>query len=296
MSDATLEPSGPMPRKLTASRLLIYAILAVSALFFLAPLYVMVVTSLKPMDEVREAVILALPRQATLEPWVTAWSAACTGLRCDGVRVGFFNSVMITVPSVILAIIFGSVNGYALSFWRVPYANVLFGALLIGGFFPYQILVYPLVRISATIGIFNTLAGVIAVHVVFSMPVVTLLFRNYYATLPIELFKAGRVDGAGYWRIFWSIMVPMSLPIMMVAGILQVTFIWNDFLIGLIFGGRENSPMTVQLNNIVGTTFGEHQYNVEMAATLLTSVVPLVVYFISGRWFVRGISAGAVKG
>jgi glucose/mannose transport system permease protein len=124
----------------------------------------------------------------------------------------------------------------------------------------------------------------------------TLIFRNHFAALPEELFKAARVDGAGFWRIFGVIMLPMALPIIVVAVILQVTGIWNDFIFGLVFAGRENLPMTVQLNNIVNSTQGEREYNVEMAATLLTAIVPLVVYFVSGRWFVRGIAAGAVKG
>ena len=136
----------------------------------------------------------------------------------------------------------------------------------------------------------------IVIHTIFGMPILTLLFRNYFASLPNELFKAARVDGAGFWRIYWQVMVPMSLPTFVVAGILQVTGIWNDFLFGIIFSGRPNWPMTVQLNNIVNTTTGTKEYNVNMAATILAAAVPLVVYFISGRWFVRGIAAGAVKG
>jgi glucose/mannose transport system permease protein len=134
------------------------------------------------------------------------------------------------------------------------------------------------------------------VHVVFSVPLVTLLFRNYYASIPIELFKAARVDGAGFWRIFTAIMLPMSTPMLVVASLMQLTGIWNDILLGLVFAGRDNLPMTVQLNNIVNTTMGERFYNVNMAATILTAAVPLIAYFISGRWFVRGITAGSVKG
>lgn len=291
----------PPPRQQSAlshnlRSVLVYAVLIGVAVVILLPLYVMIVTSFKSMEEIRGSMIIALPEALDFSYWIKAWSSACTGLRCEGLQAGFWNSVLITVPSVFLAIAAGALTGYALSFWRVPFANLLFGVLLIGGFFPYQVLIYPLVRITSTIGIFNTLPGVITVHVVFALPVVTLLFRNYFAGIPVELFKAARIDGAGYWRILYSIILPMSVPIIAVAAILQVTFIWNDYLVGLVFGGIDYAPMTVQLNNIVHSVYGEREYNVEMAATLLTSIVPLLVYFTSGRWFVRGIAAGAVKG
>lgn len=277
-------------------RAALYLSLCGLAVVFLLPLYVMVVTSLKSSLEIRNGMILDLPSSVDFSHWIKAWTSACTGLKCEGLKVGFLNSVLITLPSVGLAILTGALTGYVLSFWRVPFADLLFGVLLIGGFFPYQVLVYPLVRISSAIGVFNSLTGIILVHVVFALPVVTLLFRNYYASIPVELFKAARMDGASYWQIFFMIILPMSTPIIAVVGILQVTFIWNDYIVGLVFGGVDYAPMTVQLNNIVNSVFGEREYNVEMAATLLTSAVPLLVYFSSGRWFVRGVAAGAVKG
>jgi glucose/mannose transport system permease protein len=158
------------------------------------------------------------------------------------------------------------------------------------------VVIYPLIIAARELGLFSTIYAIIIVHTIFGMPILTLLFRNFYAALPLELFKAARVDGAGFWRIFFQIMLPMSVPITTVAMILQVTGIWNDFLFGIIFSGRPNWPMTVQLNNIVQTTTGTRAYNVNMAATILTAAVPLFIYFISGRWFVRGIAAGAVKG
>ncbi|TGN62369.1 carbohydrate ABC transporter permease [Paracoccus liaowanqingii] len=277
-------------------RIGIYAFLGVMTVFFLLPLYVMIVTSLKTMDEIRLGRIFALPVQPTLEAWATAWSSACTGLDCTGLRIGFWNSVQILIPSVILSILLGALNGYALSFWKVRGANLLFACLLLGAFMPYQVFIYPLVRFYAQAGIYGSLPGIVLTHVIFGMPVMTLLFRNYYSGLPTELFKAARVDGAGFWAIFFTIILPMSVPITIVAVIMQVTAIWNDFLLGLVFAGRENLPMTVQLNNIVNTTTGERAYNVNMAATILTSLVPLAVYLGSGRWFVRGIASGAVKG
>ncbi|MDB5518311.1 MAG: sugar transporter permease [Tardiphaga sp.] len=296
MTASPVQPNGAPPLRLTPARIGIYAFLVVTALFFLTPLYVMIVTSLKSMGEIRLGAILALPRAPTFEPWMVAWSSACTGLNCTGISVGFFNSVKILVPSVIVSIAVGSLTGYTLSFWKVRGAGLLFGTLMVVAFVPYQIFIYPLVRVLAFVGLNNSIPGIVAIHTIFGLPTMTLLFRNYFASLPPELFKAARVDGAGFFRIFWSVMLPMATPMLVVAIILQVTGIWNDFILGLVFAGRENLPMTVQLNNIVNSTQGERAYNVDMAATLLTALVPLVVYFASGRWFVRGIAAGAVKG
>jgi glucose/mannose transport system permease protein len=296
MSAAAIMPSGPRPKQRSAARWGLYAFLAITALFFLAPLYVMLVTSLKTMDEIRQGNIIALPVAVTVEAWIKAWSSACTGLNCNGIKVGFFNSVKILVPSVAVSILVGSLTGYALSFWRVRGANVLFAAMMIVAFIPYQIFIYPLVRVFAFVGLGQSLATIVIIHTIFGLPTMTLLFRNYFASLPEELFKAARVDGAGFFQIYWSIMMPMAIPMIVVAVILQVTGIWNDFILGLVFAGRENLPMTVQLNNIVNSTQGERAYNVDMAATMLTALVPLAVYFGSGRWFVRGIAAGAVKG
>ena len=291
-------PRHPVKRRsrFTPGRLGVYAFLLTSALFFLLPLYVMLVTSVKPMTEIRLGNILSLPMHFTLDAWRVAWQSACTGLDCKGIQVGFWNSVRIVIPSTVLSILVGAVNGYALSFWKPRGASMLFAILLMGAFIPVQVMVYPLVRVLATVHLFSSLPGIVVIHTIFGMPVMTLLFRNYYAALPHELFQAARVDGGGFWRIFLQLMVPMSTPIIVVAIIMQVTGIWNDFVLGLVFAGTKNLPMTVQLNNIINTTTGERLYNVNMAATILTSMVPLAIYFVSGRWFVRGIASGAVKG
>mgnify|MGYP000020273384 CR=1 FL=1 len=283
-------------RRFTPARAGIHAFLFVAALFFLLPLYVMLVTSLKSMDEIRAGGILALPLAWTVEPWRQAWSEVCTGAACEGVRAGFWNSVAITVPSTVLPILVGAVNGYALSFWRPRGASLLFGVLLAGAFIPVQVMIYPLVRLLAGAGIFGSLPAIVLVHLIFGMPVMTLLFRNYYASLPQELFHAARIDGGGFWRIFLHVVLPLSVPIIVVAAIMQVTGVWNDYILGLVFAGRDHLPMTVQLNNVINTTTGTRLYNVNMAATILTALVPLAIYFFSGRWFVRGIAAGAVKG
>jgi glucose/mannose transport system permease protein len=289
-------PRGPKPSHPTAGKIGLYLFLVLSALFFLLPLYTMLVTSLKSMGEIRQGHIFALPGVVDFDAWKTTWSGACMGTQCLGVRIGFWNSVRITVPAVAASVFVGAINGYALSFWRPRGSNILFGLLMAGGLIPYQIFLYPLVRLLANLSLYNSVAGVVLVHVIFGLPLVTLLFRNYFVAIPEELCKAARVDGAGFWRIFLEIMLPMSIPMVVVASIFQFTGIWNDFLIGLVFAGRDNLPMTVQLNNIVNTTMGERAYNVNMAATILTAIVPLAIYFFSGRWFLRGVAAGAVKG
>ena len=290
-------PRGARPRKaISARNIMLYGILFVAAAYYLLPLYVMVVTSLKGMPEIRMGNIFAPPLEITFEPWVKAWATACTGLNCDGLSRGFWNSVQILIPSVVLSIAIASVNGYALANFRFKGSELFFTILIVGSFIPYQVMIYPIVIILREMGLYGSLTGLVLVHSVFGMPILTLLFRNYFASVPEELFKAARVDGAGFWGIYFRIMLPMSLPIFVVAIILQVTGIWNDFLFGVIYTKPDLYPMTVQLNNIVNSSQGVKEYNVNMAATILTGLVPLIVYFASGKLFVRGIAAGAVKG
>jgi glucose/mannose transport system permease protein len=290
-------PRGPKPRKILSRRnIILYGTLIFVAIYYLIPLYVMIVTSLKGMPEIRLGNIFSPPIEVTFEPWVKAWAQACTGLNCDGLSRGFWNSVKITIPSVFVSIAIASINGYALANWRFKGANLFFTILIFGAFIPYQIMIYPLVILLRDLGLYTKLPGLILIHTIFGMPILTLLFRNYFTTIPEELFKAARVDGAGFWGIYFRVMMPMSLPIFAVAIVLQVTGIWNDFLFGVIYTKPANYPMTVQLNNIVNSVQGVKEYNVNMAATLLTGLVPLAIYFISGKLFVRGIAAGAVKG
>ncbi|AYD01011.1 carbohydrate ABC transporter permease [Neorhizobium sp. NCHU2750] len=290
-------PRGKRPKRVLSRRnIVLYGLLGLAALYYLLPLYVMVVTSLKGMPEIRLGNIFSPPMQITFQPWLKAWAEACTGLNCDGLSRGFGNSVRILVPSVIVSIAVASVSGYALANWRFKGSELFFSVLIVGAFIPYQVMIYPIVIILREIGIYGSLTGLVVVHTIFGMPILTLLFRNYFAGLPEELFKAARIDGAGFWQIYGRIMLPMSLPIFVVAIIIQVTGIWNDFLFGVVFTRPDTYPMTVQLNNIVNSVQGVKEYNVNMAATLLTGAVPLIVYFVSGRLFVRGIAAGAVKG
>lgn len=294
---AEIIPRGAKPKTpFSGANIMLYGTLIFVSLYYLLPLYVMVMTSLKDMTEIRMGNIFAPPIEVTFQPWVKAWSEACTGLNCDGLQRGFWNSVQITIPSVLISIIVASVNGYALVNWRFKGSDLFFTILIFGSFIPYQIMLYPIVIILRELHIYGTLGGLVMVHTIFGMPILTLLFRNYFSILPEELFKAARVDGAGFWTIYFKIMLPMSLPIFVVALILQITGIWNDFLFGVVFTKPEIYPMTVQLNNIVNSVQGVKEYNVNMAATVLTGLVPLIVYFVSGKLFVRGIAAGAVKG
>ncbi|WP_443628461.1 carbohydrate ABC transporter permease [Candidatus Njordibacter sp. Uisw_002] len=290
-------PRGPKPKKaFSRANIILYGTLIMVSMYYLLPLYVMIVTSLKGMPEIRMGNVFGPPMEITFAPWVKAWSEACTGINCDGLSRGFGNSVRILIPSVLLSITIASINGYALSNWKFKGSEVFFSILIIGAFIPYQTMLYPIVILLRELGLMGSIGGLVLVHTIFGMPILTLLFRNYFASIPQELFKAARVDGAGFWQIYFQIMIPMALPIFVVAIILQVTGIWNDFLFGVIYTKPETYPMTVQLNNIVNSVQGIKEYNVNMAATLLTGLVPLIIYFASGKLFVRGIAAGAVKG
>jgi glucose/mannose transport system permease protein len=250
-------PRGTKARPTLSRRnILLYGTLIVIAAYYLLPLDVMVVTSLKGMPEIRLGNIFAPPVEITFQPWVKARAQACTGLNCDGLSRGFWNSVRITVPSVILSITIASVNGYALANWRFKGSETFFTILIFGAFIPYQVMLYPIVILLREIGLYGTLWGLILVHTIFGIPILTLLFRNCFTSVPEELFQAARVDGAGFWTIYLKIMVPMSLPIFVVAIILQVTGIWNDFLFGVIYTKPDTYPMTVQLNNIVNSVQG----------------------------------------
>ena len=286
----------PPKRTFDASRLGLYLFMIFCVLFFALPLYVILITSFKTMDEIRLGYIFNLPMNFTVEPWITAWTKACNGFDCTGLQSGFWNSVRILIPSLLMSLTLSSITGYALSLWRVRWGNALMTTLLLCAFIPFQIIMYPLIKITSFFGIYNTLFGVSVAHTIFSLPILTLIFRNFYAAFPEELMKAARIDSGGFFKIFVHIILPMSPNIMAVVLILQITGIWNDFLVGLTFGGVTALPMTVNLNNIVQTQMGVRPYNVYMSAALLTALPPMIVYFVSGRLFIKGITEGALKG
>ena len=277
-------------------RVLLWVILILFALFYLAPLYVMVATSLKSVEEIRTGNLLALPLAPTFDAWVKAWSSACVGVECTGIGRFFFNSVKMVIPAVLISTLIGALNGYVLTKWTFKGANVIFALILFGCFIPFQIVLIPMARTLGILGIASSTPGLVLVHVVYGICFTTLYFRNFYAAFPTDLVKAAKIDGAGFFTIFWRIMLPNSLPILVVTVIWQFTNIWNDFLFGASFAAGGAAPITVALNNIVNTSTGVKEYNVDMASAMMTALPTLLVYVLAGQYFVRGMMAGAVKG
>jgi glucose/mannose transport system permease protein len=283
-------------KRIKPRQVAILVFLTICALFFCVPLYVIVITSLKSMDQIRQGEIFSLPWHWDFGAWWTAWDRACSGTNCGGVKVGFLNSLEILFPSLVLSIGLSSVTGYALALWNVRWANPFLFVLFMCAFVPFQIIMVPLILITGFLHVYGTIWGIAVVHAVLAMPILTLIFRNYYKGIPQEIMSAAMIDSGSFWRIFREIILPMSGNIMIVVLILQITSIWNDFLVGLTYGGIGTQPMTVILANVVITATGEASYNTDMAAALLTAVPPLVIYFVLGKFFVQGITAGAIKG
>jgi glucose/mannose transport system permease protein len=271
-------------------------VLLIFAAWFLTPLYVMVVTSLKDMDQIRGGNLMSLPTSPNFLSWEKAWSQTCTGIDCSGLKPFFMNSVAMVVPAVSVSTTIGCVNGYVLSKWRFRGSELMFAMLLFGVFMPMQVVLLPMSQILGYFGIASSIVGLIVMHVITGIPSTTLFFRNYYVGLPDELIKAAMLDGAGFWRILWRVVLPLSTPILVVTVIWQFTSIWNDFLYGVVFSGADSKPITVGLNNLVNTTSSVKEYNVDMAAALIAALPTLFVYVVAGKYFVRGLTAGAVKG
>ena len=278
------------------SRILIYIVLIVFAVYYLLPLYVMLVNSLKPLEEIRGGGMLYLPSVWTLDPWRAAWSSAQIGVDPSGLRPYFWNSIAMVVPAVFISTVLGSLNGYVLTKWQFKGHGIVFGLLLLSCFIPFQIVLIPMAKLLGVFGLAGTTSGLVLVHLVYGVGFTTLFFRNYYAAFPTEIIKAAQIDGAGFFRIFWRILLPSSGPIIVVTVIWQFTNIWNDFLFGASFADFDSIPMTVALNNLVNSSTGVKEYNVHFAGAILAALPTLVVYIVSGRYFVRGLMAGAVKG
>ena len=277
-------------------RAIIYAMLLFFALIFLMPLFVMLVTSFKTLDEIHNGNMLSLPQHWTVAPWLDAWGRACVGLTCNGISGYFGNSLEMVIPAVTVSTLLGALNGYVLTKWRFPGHKLVFALMLFGCFIPFQAVLIPMARVLGMLGIGNSVLGLILTHIVYGLGFTTLFFRNYYEAFPTELIRAAQIDGAGFWQIFRRILLPASAPIAIVTVIFQFTNIWNDFLFGASFTSGANVPMTVALNNLVNTSTGVRQYNVDMAAAMIAALPTLFVYVVAGRYFVRGLMAGAVKG
>jgi glucose/mannose transport system permease protein len=275
---------------------LIYLTLIAFACFYLLPLYVMLVNSLKPLDEIWQGGMLNLPSNWTIEPWLSAWSTAQIGVEPTGLRPYFINSIAMVVPAVLISTTLGALNGYVLTKWHFPGHRIVFGLLLLACFIPFQIVLIPMARVLGIFGLAGTTSGLVLVHVVYGLGFTTLYFRNYYEAFPTELIRAAQIDGAKFFQIFWRILLPSSGPIIVVSVIWQFTNIWNDFLFGASFSDVTTTPMTVALNNLVSSSTGVKEYNVHFAGAILAALPTLIVYIVSGRYFVRGLMSGAVKG
>lgn len=295
MSQA-IEQGGARSGTARLQRALLWGALLLFAAYFLTPLYVMLSTSLKDMNQVRDGGLLSLPTNPTFAPWLKAWSSACTGTDCGGLKPFFMNSVLMVLPAVLVSTAIGAINGYVLSKWRFRGSETMFALLLFGVFMPMQVVLLPMSQVLGWLGIASSIWGLILMHVLAGIPSTTLFFRNYYVGLPDELIKAAMLDGAGFWQIFFRIVLPLSTPILVVTLIWQFTNIWNDFLYGVVFSGADSKPITVGLNNLANTSSTVKEYNVDMAAALIAALPTLLVYVLAGKYFVRGLTAGAVKG
>lgn len=277
-------------------RAVLYALLVVFAVYYLMPLFVMVTTSLKTLDDIRAGNLIALPQEISFAAWFKAWGTACIGVECTGLKGNFLNSVSFVVPAVLISTLVGAFNGYILTMWRFRGSDILFTLLLLGCFIPFQVILLPMAQTLGYLGIANSIAGLIFVHVVYGLAFTTLFFRNFYVTVPSDLTKAARIDGAGFFTIFWRIILPLSPAIIVVSVIWQFTQIWNDFLFGVVFSSGDRQPITVALNNLVNTSTGVKEYNVDMSAAIIAGLPTLFVYIVAGKYFLRGLTAGAVKG
>lgn len=286
----------PRGLKNTLLRLLLFAILGLFCLYYLMPLFVMISTSLKSLEEIRTSSLISLPKEVTFAAWEKAWSSACVGVRCTGLQPYFMNSILMVVPAVAISTLLGALNGYALTKWKFPGADIIFALMLFGSFIPFQVVLLPMARMLGSLGLAGSVYGLILVHTVYGLAFTTLFFRNFFVSVSDGIVHAAKIDGAGFFRIFFTLLLPMSLPTIVVAVIWQFTQIWNDFLFGVAFTVGDSNPVTVALNNIVASSTGVKEYNVDMAAAIIAALPTLLVYIVAGKYFVRGLAAGAVKG
>jgi glucose/mannose transport system permease protein len=282
------------PRPIRPSRVVVYAVLVLFALFYLMPVYVLLVTGLKSFTEVSLDRMWDLPQSFSLDSFRDAWfgneQSAIRGLAGN-----FYNTILLTVPATLISAMLGSMNGYILAKWKFPGADVLFPLILFGMFIPYQAILIPLVQTTQTLGIYGTIPGLIFVHVVYGIPITTLIFRNYYAGVPTELIEAARIDGAGILGVYRHVLFPLSIPGFVVVAIWQFTSIWNEFLFAIVLTSNPQvQPIMVALNNLAGSY--SVQWNVQMAGALMAAIPTLLVYVLLGRYFLRGLLAGSLKG
>ncbi|BCU81965.1 ABC transporter permease [Polycladomyces abyssicola] len=266
-------------------QIILYAILIILALLFLTPIYIMVITSIKPINEATLSGMWKLPSHVDLESYQIAF---------EKLSPNILNSFYLVIPATILSAVLGSLNGYILSKWRFPGSNILFTLILFGMFIPYQSILIPLIQFLQKIQLYNTIPGLILVHVVYGIPITTLIFRNFYANIPTEMIEAAKIDGNGIWGIYQRIILPLSIPGFVVVGIWQFTQIWNEFLFAVTITNTSQQPIMVALQNLSGSQI--IQWNIQMAGALLAALPTLIVYIFLGKYFIRGLLAGSLKG
>ncbi len=297
MSAATATiPASPSPRRRIGfrwTRAVIYALLALFTVFYLLPVYVVVADSFKTLREVNTTSIWQPPSSINFGAWTSALTPPLIG--SGGIGAGLVNSVIMTVPAVVISSVWGSINGYLLTKWRFPGADLVFAFLLFGMFIPYQAILIPLVQFLEKLHLYGTLAGLALTHIIYGIPITTLIFRNYYSAIPTELVEAANVDGAGVIGAYVRVILPLSVPGFVVVGIWQFTNIWNEFLFGVTLTNDPNvQPVTVALQNLAGSFAA--LYNVQMAGAIITAIPTLLAFIFLGRYFIRGLLAGSLKG
>ncbi len=263
----------------------IYLALVIAAVFYLIPVYLLMLTGLKGQSEVTLDKMWTLPQNFGFASFGEAWNA---------LSPNFLNSVKVAVPAALISSMVGSINGYVLAKWRFRGSETLFTLILFGMFIPYQAILIPLVQLESNFGLYGTIQGLVIIHIIYGIPITTLIFRNYYVAIPDELVEAARIDGAGFVGIYRHVLLPLSIPGFVVVLIWQFTSAWNDFLFAATLTSQPNWPVTVALNNLAGSF--SVAWNVQMAGALIAAVPTLLIYVLLGKFFMRGLLAGSLKG
>ena len=282
-------------RRYLLGRIVIYGLLSVFAIIYVIPLFVVVINTMRTLPDISKNGLIAIPQSFNYTAWNEAWSSFCIGGQCEGMQRYFWNSVMMVVPATIISTLLGAINGYVLSKWRFKGSEIIFSMMLLGVFMPGQIALLPWAYVLGQLGLSNSVYGLILVHCIQGLSFTTLFCRNYYVGIPDDLVKAARIDGAGFWRIFYKIILPISPPILIVTVIWQFTGIWNEYLFGVVLNSGASQPITAALValSMNGTTV--RSYDVMSAAVMIGALPPLLVYFFGGKYFVRGLTQGAIK-
>ncbi|MCW2019994.1 glucose/mannose transport system permease protein [Bradyrhizobium diazoefficiens] len=282
-------------RTFAPSRILIYLVVFLIAVAWLAPLAVVVLNSLRSNEEIAQGSMIGWPQHLAWSNYAAAWSGFCVAETCAGIRPYVLNSALVTIPATIFSTLLGAIAGYAVSLWRFRGDSWIYGIVTLGIFLPQQMRLLPWTIVLRDTGLMNTLTGLVVIHTIQGLSFTTLFCRNYYTAIPQELIRAARIDGAGFFRIFWRIILPLSPPILVVTVIWQFTHIWNEFLYGVTFTTGQQQPVTAALIALSAAVADIPQHGVQSAAVMIAALPTLLIYLIGGKYFVRGLTAGAVK-